>query len=99
MNMDKDITEEQKSGKSVENANSERTRPAGNEQNMDVPKLLEQHRKDIDAAKVALGLCDYEQATLMLYLAYQTNRRLLLLVDAMKLEARTAKLPAEEKTK
>lgn len=61
---------------------------------MDVHELFEQHRKEIDDAKVALCLCNYEQAVLMLYLAYASNRQLLEQVDSMKLEARTAKRPA-----
>jgi hypothetical protein len=60
---------------------------------MEVHELIEQHRKEIDDAKVALSLCDYEQATLMVYLAYRSNRQLLEQVDAMKLEARTTAHP------
>lgn len=63
---------------------------------MEVHKLIEQHRKEIDEAKVALCLCNYEQAVLMLYLAYASNRQLLEQVDAMKLAARAAERPAGE---
>lgn len=61
---------------------------------MEVHELIEQHRKEIDDAKVALSLCNYEQAVLMLYLAYASNRRLLEQVDAMKLAARATARPA-----
>lgn len=61
---------------------------------MEVHELIEQHRKEIDDAKVALCLCNYEQATLMLYLAYASNRQLLEQVNAMKLSARTTAPPA-----
>lgn len=63
---------------------------------MEVHELIEQHRKEIDEAKVALCLCNYEQAVFMLYLAYASNRQLLDQVDSMKLAARAAARPAVE---
>lgn len=60
---------------------------------MEVHELIEQHRKEIDDAKVALCLCNYEEAVLMLYLAYASNRQLLEQVNAMKLAARATAHP------
>lgn len=65
---------------------------------MDAHALIEKHREQINQANVALCLCNYEDAAMMLYLAYSTNRQLLELVNAMKLEARKPDRPAGEVT-
>ena len=60
---------------------------------MDIHELIEQHRKQIDKAKVAFCQCNYSVAVVMLCNAYASNRQLIQDAYAVMIEA-GEKLPA-----
>ena len=60
---------------------------------MDIHQLIEEHRKQIDTAKVALCHCNYSAAVVLLCNAYVSNRQLIQDVYALMIEA-DEKLPA-----